>query len=109
MNYIARLARQTITHLLPLSARSARCSGCGHLQSPEIPIVSGPGVYLCRSCFRDVAGKLTPKRPPTDGTRCHFCRQFHAPTQVGRAGLVAICANCLGLMDVMFEKSSTHE
>lgn len=102
MNYIARFARRTITHLLPRLARDVRCSGCGQPRTDQNSLVSGPGVYLCESCFRDVAEKIVPRTPPTDGTRCHFCRQVRAANDVGRAGSVTVCADCLGLMQSIF-------
>ena len=105
MNYIARMARRTVTHLLPRSAREARCTGCGEVRDATNPIVSGPGVYLCHRCFRDVAARIKPKRPRRDAVRCHFCRQFRAPTQVGRAGAVVVCADCLGMMELVFDSS----
>ena len=103
MNYIARLARRTITHLLPRSAREVRCSGCGQLHDASRRTISGPGVYLCQDCFRNLTETLAPKRPPANATRCHFCRQFKAPAEVARAGSVAVCAECLGAMEMIFE------
>jgi hypothetical protein len=103
MNYIARIARRTVTRLLPASARDVRCTGCGAMRDARNPMLSGPGIYLCHACFRGIAASLTPRRPPDDAVRCHFCRQFRAPDDVGRAGAVAVCADCLGTMDVAFE------
>lgn len=106
MNYIARMARQTATRLMPTSARKVRCNGCGELRDAQTPIISGPGVYLCRKCFDAVAASIAPKRPPLNAVRCHFCRQFRAPADIGRAGTVSVCADCLGMMDVVFEHAN---
>lgn len=71
-------------------------------------IVSGPGVYLCQRCFRDIAAKVKPKRPKRDAVRCHFCRQFRDPARVGRAGTVTVCADCLGMMELVFDHDSSR-
>jgi hypothetical protein len=107
MNYIARMARRTVTHLLPPSARTVRCSACAEPRDEQNPILSGPGVYLCRKCFDRITTSLAPRRPPVDAVRCHFCRHFRAPSDIGRAGAMAVCADCLGAMAVVFENA--HE
>jgi hypothetical protein len=104
MNYIARMGRHAITRLLPRSAREVRCSGCGEPRDASNPIISGPGVYLCHRCFRAIAASIAPRRPPADGVRCHFCRQFRASDEVGRSGGVNVCADCLGTMGLVFER-----
>jgi hypothetical protein len=70
-------------------------------------MVSGPGVYLCHRCFRALAANVEPRRPPVDAVRCHFCRQFRAPGEVGHAGGVTVCADCLGMMEIVFARDAS--
>ncbi|MEJ7811755.1 MAG: hypothetical protein WKG32_15190, partial [Gemmatimonadaceae bacterium] len=105
------LARRTATRLIPGAGRPARCGGCGAGWGEGARMVSGPGVYLCEPCFGRAAARLAPRRPPADAVRCRFCRQLRPPAEVTSVGSVAICADCLGVMEgVLAERarSSPH-
>jgi hypothetical protein len=56
-------------------------------------------VYLCSDCFELAAKRLAPRHLGADAERCSFCREFRAPADVTHLGAVAICADCLGMMD----------
>src|SRR5438067_1135266 len=101
MIQIARLARRTAARFVPYFARTTACSACGRPPAADVRLIAGPHVYLCSECFSDAAATLAPRRPPSDAVQCRFCRQLRAPGDVTRTGPVDICADCLGLMDMI--------
>ena len=105
MGRFAHLARRTAARFIPQLASRVRCSSCGRTKEDVAQLVAGPGVYLCDSCFRQAAQQLAPHRPPSNGLGCRFCRQLRSPDEVTLVGSVAICADCLGLMDVILAEA----
>jgi ATP-dependent Clp protease ATP-binding subunit ClpX len=105
MGRIARLARRTAARFIPQLATTLRCSGCGRAKDDVAQLVSGPGVYLCDGCFTQAAKQLAPRRPQSNSLRCRFCRQLRSSDNVTQIGSVAICADCLGLMDVVLAEA----
>ncbi len=105
MGTIGHLARRTAARFIPRFALPAQCGGCSSLPAVGVQMISGPGVYLCSDCIARAALQLTPRRPPDDAVRCSFCRQLRPPRDVARAGSVEICADCLGLMEVVLTEA----
>ncbi|MEJ7812338.1 MAG: hypothetical protein WKG32_18150 [Gemmatimonadaceae bacterium] len=96
---IADLARRTAARFIPRAGRPVRCGGCGNGWGEGVRFVAGPGVYFCDRCFGRAAARLAPRRPPADAVRCRFCRQSRPPAEVTSVGPVAVCADCLGVME----------
>ena len=105
MGRLGRLARRTAAHFIPQLASPVRCSSCHRAKDDVARLVAGPGVYLCDECFAQAAQQLTPRRPPSNALRCQFCRLLRSTDDVTLIGSVAICADCLGLMDVILAEA----
>jgi hypothetical protein len=104
MGILSRLARRTTARLQ--LARTAQCSSCGRAKSECAQLIAGPGVYLCDRCFEQAARQLTPRRPPEDSVRCRFCNLQRATSDSTHVGGVTVCADCLGLMDVILTEAA---
>jgi hypothetical protein len=105
MRNTAGFARRFVARFVPALAESAACTGCGRLKSADVQLIAGPGVYLCGQCIAAAAERLAPRKPVLDGVRCRFCRNLRSATDVTRAGNVTVCADCLGVMDVILAKT----
>jgi hypothetical protein len=105
MGQFARLARRAAAHFIPQLATPARCAGCGRSKDDVAHLVSGPGVYLCGDCFTQASQQLTPRRPPLNALRCRFCRQLRSADDVTHVGAVGVCADCLGVIDLVLAEA----
>ena len=109
MGHLSGFARRAAARFMPRFANRVVCSACGQSHSEELRIVAGRGLYFCGDCFARAAQQLTPRRPSPDSARCRFCgihRQRHDVTEVGS---VAACADCLGVMEPMFEARASSQ
>jgi len=103
MGIVARLARRTAARFIPGMSATIRCSACQREKDSSIQMIAGPRVYLCSDCFRRAARQLTPRRPTSDAIRCRFCGSLRVPLDITHVESVAVCSDCLGLMDQMLE------
>ena len=100
------MARRIAAGLVPALRHTAQCSSCGRAKVEGVHLVAGPGVYLCDRCLQLAARQLTPRRPAADAVQCRFCRQLRAEADVTAVGGVAVCADCLGLMETMLAEAT---
>jgi hypothetical protein len=101
MRTLSQLAHRAAAHFIPRFSDPVRCGGCGRDKADVPHMVAGPRVYFCSDCFAQAARRLAPKQPPVDAVRCRFCRQLRAQLDVTSVGAVVVCADCLGMMDVV--------
>jgi hypothetical protein len=106
MGRFSKLARWTAGRFVPALRQTVHCSACGREKAAVVHLVAGPGVYLCNYCFEQAATQLAARRPPPDAKRCRFCRQLRATGDVTTVGNVLLCADCLGLMDMMLAEAA---
>src|SRR4051812_11644779 len=66
-------------------------------------MIAGPHVYLCDGCVERAARQLMPHRPQIDAGRRRFCRQPRVKDSVTRVGSATVCADFLGLMEIILE------
>ena len=99
------MARRIAAGFLPSLRRIAQCSSCGRAKAGGVHLVAGPNVYLCDRCVQLAARQLAPRRPAADAVQCRFCRQLRAEVDVTAVGGVAVCADCLGLMETMLAEA----
>ena len=93
-------------HFAPVLRRTVNCGACGRSNVDVTHMVAGPNVYLCDRCIEQAARQLTPRKPAPDAVRCQFCRQHRAKDEVTAVGGVAVCADCLGLMETILAKAA---
>ena len=82
-----------------------RCSFCGRSKPALGPVVTGPSVYICADCVRELLGFLLrlesaplSRLAPLESGPCTFCgrRELQSAVRLlGRHGV--ICAACLSL------------
>jgi hypothetical protein len=106
MRTFSQLAHRAAAHFIPRFADPVRCGGCGRDKADAPRLVAGPRVYLCSDCFAQAARQLAPQRPPVDAVRCRFCCLLRAPVAVTGIGAVVVCADCLGMMDVVLAEAT---
>jgi len=105
MGGFATLAWRTAARFVPALRETVHCGACGREKAAVVHLIAGPGVYLCNYCFEQAATQLAARRPPPDAKRCRFCRQLRATGDATTVGNVLLCADCLGLMDVILADS----
>lgn len=106
MGFVATLARRTMARFIPGANAVVRCSACKRAKSSSLQMISGPNVYFCSDCIERAARQLAPRRPAPDGVRCRFCRQLRPPRDATHVAGVAVCADCLGLMEQILESAA---
>src|SRR5215467_11874813 len=106
MGRFSKFARWTAGRFVPALRESVRCSGCGREKAGVVHMIAGPGVYLCNYCFEQAATQLAARRPPPDAKRCRFCRQLRATGDVTTVGNVLLCADCLGVMEMILAEDA---
>ncbi|HEV8446373.1 MAG TPA: ClpX C4-type zinc finger protein [Gemmatimonadaceae bacterium] len=107
MNIVAMLAKRTVARFIPGAKATVRCSACQRERNGSVQLIAGPGVYLCNSCIQRASRQLAPRRPAPDAIRCRFCRQLRPPPEVTHVEGLAVCADCLGLMEHILETADT--
>lgn len=103
MGFVATLARRAAARFIPSGDQTVRCSACQQAKHSDVQMISGPSVYFCADCVRRAARQVAPRRPVPDAVRCRFCRQLRPPRDVTHVEGVAICADCVGVMEQMLE------
>jgi ClpX C4-type zinc finger protein len=103
MGFVAMLARRTVARFIPGANATVRCSACQREKNASVQMIAGPSVYFCGDCVQRAARQLAPRRPAPDAVRCRFCRQLRSLSDVTHVEGVAICADCLGVMEQMLE------
>jgi len=106
MGFVATLARRTVARFIPGANVTVRCSACHHEKSSSLQMISGPGIYFCGDCVQRATRQLAPRRPAPDAVRCRFCRQLRSLSDVTHVEGVAICADCLGVMEQILETAA---
>ena len=86
--------------------RKVACSACGRLKAEVTHMIAGPNVYICDGCVGQAARQLSARQSPPDGVRCHFCSRGRAPDALTVVGGVALCADCLGLMETILAEAA---
>ena len=107
MNIVALLAKRTVERFMPSAKVTVRCSACQREKSASVQLIAGPGVYLCDGCVHRATRQLAPRRPSPDAIRCRFCRQLRPPREVTHVEGLAVCADCLGLMEHILETAGS--
>lgn len=108
MNSFSRIARRAASRFFTRFAGPIRCGGCGREKGGVLRMVAGPNVYFCDQCFERAAHQLAPRRPAPDATRCRFCRLLRPSNEVTTVGSIVVCADCLGMMDVILAEAAQH-
>lgn len=72
-----------------------RCSACHLPRAAGRRLISGPSVYICESCVREAAARVTAVQQPAV---CSFCGHAERPV-FGRWPQVSICRDCVGIAE----------
>lgn len=92
-------AAHRMKKMLGLSSPPLRCSACDHPRSDAVPIICGPGVYLCGSCI-GTATERAPEtvRPTGPVPRCQFCDGARPLVSFANGAALRACTVCMQMM-----------